>query len=101
MFDALNKLMKFNYEKIYNVINATKEIAYYEEMYDTLFKHYKKAMDNNDRDNDIYKAFLNGMTDDYLNSNSNCRIVLDYIAGMTDDYFINRYNEISNIKIKR
>ena len=101
VFDALNKLMKFNYEKIYNVINATKEIAYYEEMYDTLFKHYKKAMDNNDRDNDIYKAFLNGMTDDYLNSNSNCRIVLDYIAGMTDDYFINRYNEISNIKIKR
>ena len=101
VFEALNKLMKFNYEKIYNVINATKEIAYYEEMYDTLFKHYKKAMDNNDRDNDIYKAFLNGMTDDYLNSNSNCRIVLDYIAGMTDDYFINRYNEISNIKIKR
>ena len=29
------------------------------------------------------------------------RKVIDYIAGMTDDYFINRYNEIANIKVKR
>ena len=33
VFEALNKLMKFNYERIYNVINATKENGYYEEMF--------------------------------------------------------------------
>ena len=32
---------------------------------------------------------------------NNKRIVIDFLSGMTDDYFINRYNEISNIKIKR
>ena len=33
--------------------------------------------------------------------NKKSTIVCDYIAGMTDDYFINRYNEIANIKVKR
>ena len=101
VFNALNKLIKFNYERIYNVINATKEIRYYEEMYTTLFNYYKKALDKNDISNDIYRIFLNGMSEDYLNNTSNVRKVIDYIAGMTDDYFINRYNELSNIKVKR
>ena len=101
VFEALNKLMKFNYERIYNVINASKEHGYYEEMYNTLFNNYKKALENNDTSNDIYKIFLNDMSEEYLNNTSNSRKVIDYLAGMTDDYFINRYNEISNIKIKR
>ena len=41
------------------------------------------------------------MTNDYFKNTSNARKIIDYLAGMTDDYFINRYNEISNIKIKR
>lgn len=101
VFNALNNLVKFNYENIYNVINASKELRYYEEMYNTLFKSYKKALEKGDTSNDIYKVFLNGMCADYLNSTSNVRKVIDYIAGMTDDYFINRYNEVSSIKIKR
>jgi len=101
VFIALNKLIEFNYQKIYNVINATKEIRYYEEMYKTLFYRYKNALDNNDLSNDIYAMFLDGMNKDYLENTSNTRKVIDYIAGMTDDYFINRYNEISNIKVKR
>lgn len=101
VFEALNNLMKFNYEKIYNVINATKENSYYGEMYNTLFKNYKKVLEDKDTSNDIYKIFLNDMTDEYLNNTSDSRKVIDYLAGMTDDYFINRYNEISNIKIKR
>ena len=101
VFKALNSLMKFNYKKIYNVINANREMSYYEEMYEKLFDHYKKVVDKKDTSNDIYTVFLHKMTDEYLNSTSNVRKVLDYIAGMTDDYFINRYNEISSIKIKR
>lgn len=101
VFDALSMLMKFNYENIYNVINASKELNYYEEMYNTLFLSYKKALEEKDSSNDIYKIFLDDMTDNYLNNTSNERKVIDYLAGMTDDYFINRYNEISNIKVKR
>lgn len=101
VFNALNKLIKFNYEHIYNVINATKEIRYYEEMYNTLFNSYKNALDSNDLSSDIYVMFLNGMNKEYLDNTSNIRKIIDYIAGMTDDYFINRYNELSNIKVKR
>lgn len=101
IFNALNNLIKFNHEKIYNVINASKELRYYEEMYNTLFKNYKMALEKGDTSNDIYRVFLNGMCKDYLSSTSNVRKVIDYISGMTDDYFIDRYNEVSSIKIKR
>ena len=101
VFKALNELMKFNYEHIYNVINAQKEVKTYSLMYEELFYYYKKALDNNDITNDIFVQFLNGMDINYLKETSNVRKVIDYMSGMTDDYFINRYNEISNIKIKR
>ena len=101
VFNALQKLIEFNYKRIYNVINARKEVQYYKEMYETLFKHYQNVIDNNVFSNDIYTVFLNGMSESYLNNTSNNRKIIDYIAGMTDDFFINRYNEISNIKVKR
>ena len=101
VFKALNELMKFNYEHIYNVINAQKEVKTYSLMYEELFYYYKNALDNNDITNDIFVQFLNGMDINYLKETSNVRKVIDYMSGMTDDYFINRYNEISNIKIKR
>ena len=41
------------------------------------------------------------LSDEYLNKTTNARKVIDYMSGMTDDYFINRYNEIANIKVKR
>ena len=101
VFKALNELMKFNYEHIYNVINAQKEVKTYSLMYEELFYYYKNALDNNDIKNDIFVQFLNGMDINYLKETNNARKVIDYMSGMTDDYFINRYNEISNIKIKR
>ena len=101
VFEALNKLMKFNYQRIYNVINAQKEVRAYEEMYESLFNNYMRALENNDIRNDIYYQFLDGMDENYIRNTSNARKVIDYISGMTDDYFINKYNNISNIKIKR
>ena len=73
----------------------------YEEMYEALFNYYKGILDDKKTSNDIYTIFLDGMDNEYLKNASNVRKVIDYIAGMTDDYFINRYNEVSNIKIKR
>lgn len=101
VYNALDCLIKFNYEKIYNVINASRELKYYQEMYDSVFYNYMKALENEDKSSDIYKVFLNGMTEEYLTNTTNARKVIDYMSGMTDDYFINRYNEIANIKVKR
>ena len=41
------------------------------------------------------------MSNENISGTSDARKVIDSIAGMTDDYFINRYNEIANIKVKR
>lgn len=101
IFVALKKLISFNYINIYNKINAQKEMQCYEEMYEALFNYYKGILDSKKTSNDIYTIFLDGMDNEYLKNASNVRKVIDYIAGMTDDYFINRYNEVSNIKIKR
>lgn len=101
VYNALDCLIKFNYEKIYNVINASRELKYYQEMYDSVFYNYMKALENEDKSSDIYKVFLSDMTDEYLTNTTNARKVIDYMSGMTDDYFINRYNEIANIKVKR
>lgn len=101
VFIALKELMAFNYEKIYNVINNTEEIREYEKMYNKLFDVYLSALENKKNDSDIYTVFLDNMSESYKKNTSNARKVIDYIAGMTDDYFINRYNAISNIKVKR
>ena len=101
VYNALDCLIKFNYERIYNVINASRELKYYQEMYDAVFYNYKRSLEKEDKSSDIYKVFLNDMTKEYLDSTSDARKVIDYMSGMTDDYFINRYNEIANIKVKR
>ena len=101
VFNALNLLIQFNYEHIYHVINAKEEVKYYAVMYEKLFESYLKALENKDLANDIYSVFLKDMSNEYISGTSDARKVIDYIAGMTDDYFINRYNEIANIKVKR
>ena len=101
VYNALDCLIKFNYEKIYNVINASRELKYYQEMYDAVFYNYKKALEKEDKSCDIYKVFLNDMSEEYLTKTTNARKIIDYMSGMTDDYFINRYNEIAQIKVKR
>lgn len=101
VFNAMQKLIQFNYKNIYDKINNTKELKCYEEMYELLFKHYMESLNNKDLSNSIYQVYLHNMDSNYLKNTSNARIVIDYISGMTDNYFINEYNNVSSIKIKR
>lgn len=89
---ALTDLKKFNYENIYKKANTKEELANFEKMFRTLFKKYVEDLETENKNSDIYQAFLNNMDNSYLNNNTINRIVIDYIAGMTDDYFIKRYN---------
>ena len=96
IFNALNKLIKFNYENIYNNVNSKEKINEYENMFNELFNIYYKALTNKETNNDIYLLFLNNMCNDYINNSSKSRIVIDYIAGMTDDFFIDQYDKYCN-----
>ena len=91
VFNALTKLMKFNYEYIYNKVYSAEEKAKYTEVFNYLFKFY---LDNiNNPENDINVIYLNGMDENYLNNTSNEQKVIDYIAGMTDDFIMKQYNK--------
>lgn len=92
VYNALDKLQKFNYEKIYYK-STTKEIRdEYNNMFNYLFDFYISALNNN-INCDIYTNYLDHMSDNYKNNNTNERIVIDYIAGMTDNYFFKQYEK--------
>jgi dGTPase len=93
---AMCDLQKFNYENIYYKAITSEQRKSYKHMMDVVFYKNLEFLNNNDFSKNIFKVFLDDMTDDYKNSNSNERIVIDYIAGMTDDYFINEYNSIND-----
>ena len=93
---ALKELVKFNYENIYNKANSKEKIAYYEEMFNTLYKEYLDDLENDNLNSSIYTNYLNDMTDEYKKNNKK-RMVLDYISLMTDDYFQKEYeNALKN-----
>ena len=93
VFKALKDLVKFNYEHIYNKANSKEKIAYYEEMFNTLYYNYLEALENNDKTSSIYTNFLNNMDSNYLKTNPK-RMVIDYLSLMTDTYFLKEYQEI-------
>ena len=94
VYYAIKNLKKFNYENIYYKANSKERLKEIKNMFETVFYYYLQDLNNNNYSSDIYKIFLNEMTDEYKEKNSNERIVIDYISGMTDDFFTTVYNTI-------
>ena len=97
VYKALKDLVRFNYEYIYNKANSKEKIAYYEEMFNSLYYSYLEAIKNSDQTSSIYVNFLNNMSDEYKKTNPK-RIVIDYISLMTDSYFLNEYKMLTEAK---
>lgn len=97
MHETLNALIKFNYENIYFKANSKDEIKEYEFRFNVVFKKCLYILENNLTEYNIYKNFLNDMSNEYKENNSNVRITIDYIAGMTDSYFLNEFEILKKI----
>lgn len=95
IYEKLQKLLRFNYQNIYNQANSKEQLTNYHQMFETLLLKYVDDIQNNNQDSNIYKVFLNDMNSDYQTNNP-YRIAIDFIAGMTDDYFINEYENNRN-----
>ena len=93
VYKALKDLVNFNYQYIYNRANSKEKIAYYEEMFNTLYYKYLNDLTEEKKDSSIYINYLNSMDQSYLKTDKK-RIVLDYLSLMTDDYFQNEYNSL-------
>lgn len=93
VFNALLDLKKFNYENIYKYSLTDEERSYYRKGMNVLFSKYLNDIETNNKNSEIFKVFLDTQVKEYLDSTSNKRKVIDFIAGMTDDYFIDRVRE--------
>lgn len=89
IFKVIFDLKEFNYKYIYSKANTDSQLALYKDGMNMLFKRYLHDIETENKESDIYKTFLNNMSDEYLKENSPKRMIIDYIAGMTDEYFLN------------
>ena len=91
--EALNDLQKFNYENIYYKVITQEQKEHYKKMFQTVFDKNLEYLKNKNEEKDIYKIYLENMTEEYKKNTTKERIVIDYIAGMTDDYFTKEYQK--------
>ena len=86
--EALDKLKKFNYERIYLDSVIKRGFDDIKNCYRVLFEKYLGDLHHERRGSAIFVEFLDRMADHYLESNPKAAMVRDFVAGMTDDYFL-------------
>lgn len=101
IFSAIKELKKFNYENIYHKANTASDINQYEIMFRKLIEVYYYQLQNNKKEETIYQSYINHMSKEYHQKNSDYRIIIDYIAGMTDEYFKKQYEKYKNYQTKK
>ncbi len=94
VYKAMQELMNFNYKNIYYKSMSKDELEYYREGMNCIYNFYKKAVVGNDKNNEIFRIFLDNQNNYYMENTSSERKVIDYIAGMTDDFFITRVQKV-------
>jgi len=94
VYKAIVDLKDFNYANIYNYAYTKEEKENYTNMFYVLFDKFMEDLKNNNQKSPIHYSYLNNMCKDYVENNTDKRIVLDYIAGMSDEYFIKQYELI-------
>lgn len=93
VYNAVKILKKFNYDNIYYKAITQEDRKRYENTIETLYSVYSRALETNDKENDIYKLYLKDMSDTYMQNNTNSQIIIDYIAGMTDNFLQRQYEK--------
>jgi len=87
---ALVRLKTFNHERIYMNDRVKKQTPKIKVMFQLLFEKYLSDLETGNRDTDIDKEYLAGMSPDYRSHTTKAAVVRDFIAGMTDDYFLSQ-----------
>lgn len=99
IYEAIEELKRFNYEKIYLHSESSRNKKDLKEKFQMLFDSYLKDLESNNKNSPIINSYLDNMCLEYVKNNSKARIVIDYIAGMTDDYFMKEFERINNKNI--
>ena len=104
VYDALNELKDFNYDRIYRTELARASEQEIREamqmMFAVLLRHLKESQGDRDALRRSHKnclaVFADFLKDDVRQwkHTPSCQIVLDFIAGMTDAFFIDSFSEL-------
>jgi dGTPase len=86
--EALRELKSFNYDRIYQNPKIKGEVVKIGRLVETLFELYLDDYAHENRDSDLFKGFLDGMSREYTDSHTPAEVVRDFVAGMTDKYFM-------------
>lgn len=89
VFEALKKLLDFNYAKIYRNPKKDEVEKRAEKIFDLLYDKYMRDLE--EERGYIYEKYYKEMPESYTKGNSRGRIVVDFIAGMTDKFFIDQF----------
>lgn len=87
---ALQKLKKFNYDKIYLNAVIKRDFELIKNCYRTLFESYLDDLRMKRPDAEICRESRHGTDGGSRQVNEPAGIVRDFMAGMTDDYFISQ-----------
>lgn len=93
MHDMIIRLKKFNYKNIYSKANNEENLKYFSDVFYSLFKVYLKQLNKYEQDSDIFRLFLDDMTNNYAKDTKKEQIIIDYMSLMTDSFIINQYNK--------
>ncbi len=104
IFEVLNELLKFNYERIYLSSKVEKDKPQATNAITNLFEHLLDDINKSNRFQDItifpeksfvYKVFKDFIKNvGYSNQDENAQIVIDFISGFTDNFVINCLEDI-------
>ena len=87
---ALQALKQFNLERIYQNQKIKKHTTTIGKLFRYLFEKYLDDISAKNQSSVIYKRFLEGMSESYMERHRQAEIVRDFISGMTDQYFLSQ-----------
>ena len=98
---ALYALKQFNLERIYMNLKIKTHTQTIRNLFAYLFDMYLSDIVKGDQSSVIYTRFLDGMSEDYVDTHSNAEIVRDFVSGMTDQYFLSQCPQSMRPEVQR
>ncbi len=93
VFEALDRLKKWNYENIYHNPKKSSQDEKIKAMFRAVLEECLGELGSG-RNVTTINHWFDSMSNEYKESTSKLRVVADYVSGMTDDYLMNVYREI-------
>jgi dGTPase len=91
--EALENLKRFNLERIYMNPKTRQHLGNIESLYRMMFDRFMSELKQHNAASLLFAGFLKNKSKCYMERNRDAEIVRDFISGMTDSYFLSQCPE--------